>query len=58
MIISLGAVFGREITETTAKSIIDGAMSAIDGRTFVGLVPGLGNLINATTAAGITERLG
>ncbi|MBQ7220262.1 MAG: hypothetical protein IJS28_04705 [Synergistaceae bacterium] len=62
MIISLGTVFGREITETAAKSILGGALSAIGGRTLsqflVGWIPGFGNLINATTATGITEGLG
>lgn len=62
MIISLGAVFGREITETTAKSLIGGFISASVGRTIsqflVGWIPGFGNVINATTATSITEALG
>lgn len=62
MIISLGAVFGREITETTAKSLIGGFISAIVGRKIsqflVGWIPGFGNVINATTATSITEALG
>jgi uncharacterized protein (DUF697 family) len=62
MIISLGAVFGREITETTAKSILGGAVAAFTGRgvsqLLVGWIPGFGNLINAGTAASITEGLG
>lgn len=62
MIISLGAVFGREITKSVAKSILGGATAAIGGRTasqfLVGWIPGLGNAINAATAASITEALG
>lgn len=62
MIVGLGAVFGIEITETAAKSILGGAVAAIGGRTasqfLVGWLPGIGNIINATTAASITEGLG
>ena len=62
MIISLGAVFGQEITKTTATSILAGLASSIGGRTIsqflIGWIPGFGNAINATTAAGITETVG
>ena len=62
MIISLGAVFGQEITKTTATSMLGGLVSSIGGRTLsqllLGWIPGPGNVINATTAAGITETLG
>ena len=62
MIISLGAVFGQEITKSAAKSILGGAVASIGGRTvsqfLVGWIPGLGNAINAATAASITEALG
>ena len=58
MIISLCAVFGQEITKSAAKSILGGATAAIGGRTvsqfLVGWIPGLGNAINAATAASIT----
>ena len=62
MAISLGAVFGQEITKTTATSILGGLGSSFVGRgisqLLVGWIPGVGNAINATTAAGITETLG
>ena len=62
MIISLGAVFGREITETTAKSILGGTVASFTGRgvsqLLVGWIPGFGNWINMGTAASITEALG
>ena len=62
MVISLGAVFGQNIPKTTAKSIVGGAVASMGGRTIsqflVGWLPVAGNLINATTAAGITEGLG
>lgn len=62
MIISLGAVFGIEITETAAKSILGGAVAAIGGRAasqfLVGWIPGIGNIMNGLTAVSITEGLG
>ena len=62
MIISLGAVFGQTITKTTASSILAGLASSVGGRTIsqflIGWIPGFGNAINATTAAGITEAVG
>lgn len=62
MIISLGSVFGKTITETAAKALIKSLAGAAVGRlasqVLVGWIPGLGNAINASTAAGITETLG
>lgn len=62
MVISLGAVFGQEITKTAAASIVGGLASSLVGRGLsqflVGWIPGIGNIINGTTAAGITETLG
>ena len=62
MIISLGAVFGKEITEAVAHSILSGAIASVGGRAIsqflVGWLPGLGNIINAGTAASITEAVG
>ncbi|MBQ7221153.1 MAG: hypothetical protein IJS28_09250 [Synergistaceae bacterium] len=62
MIISLGSVFGKSITETAARALIKSLAGASVGRLVsqfaLGWIPGLGNAINATTAAGITETLG
>ena len=62
MIISLGGVFGRDIAKSAAESILAGAAASIGGRTvsqfLVGWIPGLGNAINAATAASITEGIG
>ncbi len=62
MTISLGKVFDRTISESAAKSAIGSLAAATIGRTaaqvIVGWVPGIGNAINATTAAGVTEALG
>lgn len=62
MIVGLGAIFELNITEATAKSIIASAGASIAGRTvsqfLVGWIPGIGNVINTATAAGITEAIG
>lgn len=62
MVISLGAVFGQEITKTAATSIVGGFASSLVGRgisqLLVGWIPIAGQIINGTTAAGITETLG
>jgi uncharacterized protein (DUF697 family) len=62
MTISLGAVFGISLSESAAKSIIAGAAGTLVGRGIsqflFGWVPGLGNAINAGTAATVIEGLG
>lgn len=62
MTIGLGQVFGITLTDTTALAAIGSATAAMVGRTIsqvvVGWIPGLGNVINASTAAGVTECLG
>ena len=62
MIISLGAVFGKEIDKSVATSILTETAAVIGGRTasqfLAGLIPGIGNVINASTAALITEGIG
>lgn len=62
MTISLGKVFDIELTETTAKAAIASVAASTIGRTvtqfLVGWIPGFGNAINATTAAGLTEAMG
>lgn len=62
MIIALGEVFGLEISESSAKGAIGSGVAATAGRTvsqiLVGWIPGIGNAINAATAASITEALG
>ena len=62
LVISLGAVFGMEITKSVATSIVGGFLSAASGRfisqILVGWIPGIGNIINAGTAVAITETLG
>ena len=62
MTISLGKVFGVALTESAAKAILASEAASTVGRTvsqvLVGWIPGVGNAINATTAAGLTESLG
>ena len=62
MIISIGNVFGLTISESAAKSWLAEALAATAGRTIskllLGWIPVAGNIINASTAAGLTEALG
>jgi uncharacterized protein (DUF697 family) len=62
MIISLGAVFGIKVTEGMAKGLLSTFAAGYLGRgvsqLLVGWIPGIGNIINTATAAGITEALG
>lgn len=62
MIVSLGMVFEKKITESLAKSILANFLGATVGKTvanvLVGWIPGFGNAINATTAATLTETIG
>lgn len=62
MVISLGAVFDKAISESSAEALIAGMLGSSIGRLLsqflVGWIPGLGNAINAATAAVITEVLG
>ncbi len=62
MTVSLGKVFGINLDQSIAKSTLATAASTMVGRTvsqvLVGWIPGVGNVINATTAAGLTETIG
>ena len=62
MVINLGGVFGIDVGESTAKSLIVMALGTIAGRgisqALIGWVPGIGNAINAATAAALIESLG
>lgn len=62
MTISLGRVFGKSLTETTALAAVGSLAGATIGRTasqvIVGWIPGVGNVVNAGTAAAVTESLG
>lgn len=62
MITSLGAVFHHKIIKSAAKGLLLTFATAFIGRGIselvVGWIPGLGNVINASTAATITEGVG
>lgn len=62
MIISLGKVFGKSITKSLATSLLASAGASVGGRmlsqVLVGWIPFLGNAVNASTAAGVTEGIG
>ena len=62
MIVSLGKVFDVSLDKTTAASLLTGMVTAKVGSKvagfFVGLVPGLGSVVNGGTAASITEGVG
>lgn len=62
MTVSLGKVFGVRLSKASAKSAMATGMTTLIGRAtsqlLVGWIPVAGNIINASTAATITEALG
>ena len=62
MIVAIGHEHGCEITKSHAKSLLLTFPAGYGGRALsqflVGWIPGYGNAINASTAAGITETIG
>ena len=62
MIIGLGKIFGYEITENIARAKCASALAKRAGRALsqiiIGWFPIAGNIVNAGTAAGITEAIG
>jgi uncharacterized protein (DUF697 family) len=62
MIISLGAVFGIKLDESTAKATLASATATMVGRgisqVLIGWIPGWGNALNASTAFAVTESVG
>lgn len=62
MAISLGKVFGITLDQSAAKAAVANTTAAMVGRTIsqvlIGWIPGVGNIINAATAATITETIG
>ena len=62
MVTALGAVFDIKVSSAAAKGVIASVAGTAVGRAtsqfLLGWIPGLGNAINASTAAGIVEALG
>lgn len=62
MTVSLGAVFGIQLTQSAAAAALASFAASTVGRAasqlLLGWIPGLGNAINAATAATLTESVG
>lgn len=62
MVSDLADVFGISLTKTAAAALVSGLAGTTVGRAvsqwLVGWIPGWGNAINASTAAGVVESLG
>ena len=62
MIMSIATVYGQKLDKAAALSVLTAASAGIVGRTvsqlLVGWIPVAGNIINASTAAAITESIG
>ena len=66
MAIALGKVFEIQISDTAGRGLVMTAVASMTGpiiaRTItqiaIGWIPGVGNAVNAATAAGITEAVG
>ena len=60
--VSLGAVFGIQLTQSAAAAALASFAASTVGRAasqlLLGWIPGLGNAINASTAAALTESVG
>ena len=62
MISAIALVHGRTVSEAGATSLLGTFTATMGGRAvsqfLVGWIPGVGNVINASTAAAITEAIG
>ncbi len=62
MLISLAALYGVTLTKGAAAAKLSAFAAGTIGRAtsqaFIGWIPGYGNVINATTAATLTETIG
>ena len=62
MTLALGRVYGLELSESAAGASLATATAATVGRTasqvLIGWIPGVGNVVNACTAAAVTETVG
>ena len=62
MTVSLGAVFGIQLTQSAAAAALASVAAATVGRAvsqvLVGWIPFVGNAINASPAAALTESVG
>ena len=62
MTVSLGRVFGLQLSDSAARAALATATAATVGRAvsqfLVGWLPVVGNAVNAATAASVTEGIG
>lgn len=62
MIVAVAELHGASITKTAAAHLLLTFSATVAGRglsqVLVGWIPGIGNVINASTAAGLTEAVG
>lgn len=62
MTVSLGRIFGIELTDSAARASLASFSASTLGRTAsqvaLGWIPGAGNIVNACTAASLTEAIG
>lgn len=58
MIIALGAIFNKKISDSTAKGLLGAAASTFVGREAVKLIPVVGWVVSASVAAVVTEAIG
>lgn len=58
MAVVLGKIFNVKITEGAAKGAIGAAASTLVGRQLVKWIPGVGWVVSAAVAAGVTEAIG
>ncbi len=62
MIIEIASEFGHSISKSAAESLFYSTISSVVGpeiaNQLLKYIPGLGNIINATVAASITETIG
>jgi uncharacterized protein (DUF697 family) len=66
MAVALGRIFDIEITDTAGRGMVMTALASMTGpviarvvsQLLAGWIPGVGNAVNATTAASITEAVG
>ncbi|MBM6927302.1 DUF697 domain-containing protein [Pseudoflavonifractor phocaeensis] len=58
MVIALGNIFDRKITESAAKGLIGAVAATFVGRNLVKLIPVFGWGVSAAVAGGVTEAVG
>lgn len=58
MVIALGNTFNQEISDIAARSLIGTAASTFVGRNLAKLIPGIGWVVSAAVASGVTEAIG